>query len=273
MSGANGQGRCGWVLVALLALRTPAQAETVPLRGALDARVRSAVFDAGQVYRLPAFVGYQIDLQFEPGERFVGIGAGDIEALAFTAEGNHLFLKPRAATVATNLTVLTDRRPYQFEYSALARRPDPVRDDIIYVLRFAYEPVVGDVHSASARVAQALDSAADARPHHTDYRYCGPRALRPVQAFDDGAQLHLRFAAGRDLPAFFSRGADGTESLVGFTVEADEVIVHHLVERLILRRGHLVGCLINGALGAPGIALSSGTVSPDVLRGTREVTP
>ena len=260
----------------LLAVSSMAHAESLPVRGVLDPRVRTAEYDPGQVYRLPAFVGYQIDLQFEPGEHFVGVGAGDIEALSFTSQGNHLFLKPRVATVATNLTVLTDRRPYQFEYSALARRPDPHADEVIYALRFAYELISTPVAAAAsepARIADALKIAASNRPHYADYRYCGAKALRPIDAFDDGVQLHLRFAAGRDLPAFFAHATDGTESLVGFTVEADEVIVHRLVERLVLRRGRLVGCLVNPEFGRAGIALEGGTLSPQVIRQTRESTP
>ena len=53
----------------------------------------------------------QIDLEFEPGETFVGLGAGDLESLTFAAQDNHLFLKPRAGGVDTNITVLTTAAP------------------------------------------------------------------------------------------------------------------------------------------------------------------
>ena len=62
-------------------------------------------------------MGYQIDLEFEPGERFVGLGAGDVEALTFASQANHLFIKPKAPDVRTNLTVLTNRRAYHFDYA------------------------------------------------------------------------------------------------------------------------------------------------------------
>ena len=80
-----------------------------------------------QVYRVRGFVGYQIDFEFEPGETFVGLGAGDIEGLSFFGQDNHLFLKPKAAKVATNLTVLTNRRRYQIDYTAAAQRPETGR--------------------------------------------------------------------------------------------------------------------------------------------------
>ena len=42
-----------------------------------------APYNDEQVYRLRGYVGYQIDLEFEPGETFVGSGAGDLEGLTF----------------------------------------------------------------------------------------------------------------------------------------------------------------------------------------------
>src|SRR6202049_4567049 len=103
--------------------------------GASESRLRPVVYSADEVYRLRGYAGYQIDLEFESGENFVGLGAGDVEALAFVAQGNHLFIKPRALNVRTNLTVLTTRRSYHFEYLANGARPEPGHLDVIYVLR------------------------------------------------------------------------------------------------------------------------------------------
>ena len=113
--------RCGWwpyAAVLLFLHAKPAVPETIPVRGVADGRIRTAVYDGNEVYRIQGYVGYEIDLQFEPGEAFVGIGAGDIEGLSFVSQDNHLFIKPKAAKVSTNLTVLTSRRPYQFSYTA-----------------------------------------------------------------------------------------------------------------------------------------------------------
>ena len=43
-----------------------------------DSRLRSVVYSADQVYRLRGYAGYQIDLEFDAGESFVGLGAGDV---------------------------------------------------------------------------------------------------------------------------------------------------------------------------------------------------
>src|ERR1700736_6298516 len=108
-------GSAAFGFFALLWATVP-YAEAVPVKGIVDRRIRVAVYNGDEVYRLHGFVGYQIDLEFEPGETFTGLGAGDLEGLSFVGQDNHLFLKPKAAKVATNLTVLTSRRHYQFDY-------------------------------------------------------------------------------------------------------------------------------------------------------------
>lgn len=246
----------------------PARAEIVPARGALDGRIRSAPYDADQVYRLRGFVGYQIDLQFELGEKFVGIGAGDMEGLSYFGQDNHLFLKPKAANVATNLTVITNRRQYQFDYAVLAERPSAGDPNVIYVLRFIYPPVASglDQDAAAREIDSELANASNKRRQNFDYWYCGDSTLRPVLASDDGVQTRMRFAANADLPAIFVRGDDETESLLNYSVESGDIIIHRVARRFVVRRGSLAGCVVNKGFSGGGLRLDSGTVDPEVER-------
>lgn len=256
------------LFTALLAtlLQTAARAETTPAKGSVDSRIRVAAYDSAEVYKLRGLVGYQIDLEFEPGETFVGLGAGDMEGLSFVGQENHLFLKPKAPKVATNLTVLTTRRHYQIDYVALAQRPN--EDDIIYSLRFTYVqmPAKLDAEAAAKRLDSQLDTASSHRPHNIDYWYCGEPALRPIGASDDGVHTRLSFAANADLPAIFVRNADDSESLLNFSVDAGDVVIHRVAQRFILRRGNLTGCVVNRGYAGGGKRLESGTVAPDVER-------
>ncbi|HLY52982.1 MAG TPA: TrbG/VirB9 family P-type conjugative transfer protein [Steroidobacteraceae bacterium] len=243
----------------------------MPGRGAVDSRVRVAPYLADEVYRLRGFVGYQIDLEFEPGETFVGLGAGDLESLTFAAQANHLFLKPRTAGVDTNLTVLTSRRSYHFDYSASAHRPDPDVDEIIYVLRFTYPPFPSPVKDSDAELAHALEGTG--APRNLDYWYRGNPELKPLAASDDGVQTRLRFGALQELPAIFLGNDDGSESLVNFTVDGGDIVVHRVSRRLIVRRGKLAGCIVNAASDKAGGHVSSGTITPMVERVTRSPRP
>ena len=149
-------------------LAKPLPAEVVPTRGIEDARIRSVPYDGNQVYRVRGFVGYQIDFEFEPGETFVGLGAGDIEGLSYFGQDNHLFLKPKAPRVATNLTVLTNRRRYQIDYTAAPQRSGADDPDVIYTVRFIYPPVaLSAVERSARRIEAALGrSIRQALPEH-----------------------------------------------------------------------------------------------------------
>jgi len=257
------------LIVALLIFLTAAAfAETAPAPGLKDARIRVAPYSADEVYRLSGFVGYQTDLQFEPGETFVGLGAGDIEGISFVAQANHLFLKPKAAKIRTNLTILTSRHTYQVDYSASAARPDAT-DDVTYALRFTYPPRPTDSGAAANR---ALNVAAP-RPRNFDYWFCGDPTLQPMAASDDGVHTRLKFPDRAEQPAIFILNEDGSESLLNFSMDEGDVILHRVAQRLILRRGHLAGCIVNKGFLGSGERRKSNTVSEDVERTTPGVQP
>lgn len=265
-----------WSLALALSLLVHARlrAESAPVRGAHDGRIRTAVYDPQEVYRLRGVVGYQIDLQFEKGETFAGLGAGDIDALGYVGQDNHLFLKPKAARVATNLTVLTNRREYQFDYGVLSPRLAVEDADVIYVVRFTYPPAATvDLDKAVEKLEHDLDAASAGRVNNVDYWYCGSPGLRPLAASDDGVHTRLRFAANADLPALFVRNDDGSESLLNFSLDAGDIIVHRVARRLILRRGGLTGCIVNQGFLGNGTRLDSGTVTPAVQRAVRGTAP
>jgi type IV secretion system protein VirB9 len=260
-----------WVL--LLSLN--AVAETVPSRGLIDSRIRAAAYNADEVYRLQGFVGYQIDLEFEPGETFTGLGAGDLEGLSFVGQDNHLFLKPKAARVSTNLTVLTNRRHYQFDYTAQPQRPARNDRGVIYALKFTYAPLPSQAaaEAAAKRLDSKLDGAGANRPQNSNYWYCGQPELRPIAASDDGVHTRLRFAANADLPAIFVRSEDGSESLLNFNMDSGDVLLHRIAKRFVLRRGKLTGCIVNQGFVGGGTRLESGTVAPEIERRVQGVVP
>lgn len=249
-----------------------AAAQAQPSQPALrpDPRIRVVPYRADAVYRLRGYVGYQIDITFAPDERFVGLGVGDSKGVTIAADANHLFLKPRAAHVATNLTVLTNLRTYLFEYEVQPQSPDPTGADVIYAFRFEYPAAPASAASRRrGRVAADLAEARADRPRNYDYWYCGDPSLKPVAAWDDGVRTTLVFGAHAELPAIFAVGEDGSESLVNFDVEGGRIVVQRVARRLLVRRGKLAGCIVDRAFTGGGDRLSSGTIAPNVERMTR----
>lgn len=235
-----------------------------------DTRLRSVEYDPETVYRLRGYVGFQIDLEFEPGETFLGLGAGDLDAVGYAAQDNHLFIKPRATRVRTDLSVLTSRRTYHFEYAvSSASAPDMSASDLLFALRFTYPSLLPAADAGPANdTAGTLERAA--LPVNRDYWYCGSVTLQPLSAFDDGIGTHLRFSAGRELPAMFVQNDDGSESLLNFSVHEGEVVIHRVVQRLLVRRGSLHGCIVNRGFVGAGHDLPSGTISGEVERAIRK---
>ena len=124
-----------------------------------------------------------------------------------------------------------------------------------------------------ASLERSLASAADARWRNLDYVFRGSPQLKPESAWDDGVQTRLRFASQQELPAIFVGNEDGSESLVNFTVDAGELIVHRVSRRFIVRRGHLEGCIVNRGFTGTAERLKSGTVAPAVERATHGARP
>jgi type IV secretion system protein VirB9 len=66
---------------------------------------------------------------------------------------------------------------------------------------------------------------------------------------------------------------DGSESLLNFSMDAGDVIVHRVARRLILRRGSLAGCIVNKGFVGGGERLKSNTVSEEIDRATKGARP
>ena len=62
---------------------------------------------------------------------------------------------------------------------------------------------------------------------------------------------------------------DGSESLVNFHIDAGELVVHRVGERFVLRRGQLVGCIVNKDYSGGGERLSNNVIAPGVERITK----
>lgn len=259
-------------LAVCLVMSAAALGEALPVRGKVDSRIRTASYSSDEVYRLYGFVGYAIELIFEEGETFTGKGGGDLEGVTIDAHANSVLLKPRAALVATNLVIYTDRRSYRFDYSVEARRPNRFSDEVIYAVRFVYPPRPNGP-SPEEEIQRELAKAMNERPRNADYWYCGHRSLRPVAATDDGVHTRITFTDRAEIPAIFVRNEDGSESLLNFSMDEGAVLIHRLAPKLILRRGKLTGCIVNQGFGGSGTRLESGTVSPQVERESKAPRP
>jgi type IV secretion system protein VirB9 len=151
---------------------------------------------------------------------------------------------------------------------ASAAGPQAAEPELIYTLRFTYPPPA-PATLAEASAEHELDRSDPAVPVNRDYWYCGSATLLPLAAFDDGIHTHLRFNPRGELPALFVRNDDGSESLLNFSVQQGEVVIHRVARQFVVRRGRLRGCIVNKSFDGTGRELQSGTVTSEVERATR----
>jgi type IV secretion system protein VirB9 len=221
--------------------------------GYSDSRIKTYVFDPAQVYRIVAHFGFVTTIQLGKGERIDSVQLGDhvswqVDRLK---RGDMLSVVPiENGGAYTNMLVTTNRRIYSFEMTA---RHAPYVEDasLTYLYRFDY-PVTAEEFARSRSVHASIDSAADAIGKgrlNEAYRASGPKRLKPVRMFDDGAKTYLAFADGAPRPAAFAVGMDRSESVVNTSTLPDGTLVIHSVKsRFTLRGADGVVCIYNDAL-------------------------
>src|SRR5580704_10331817 len=252
-----------------------ANADSVPMRGSADSRIRTVLYSPDEVVRLYGFVFYHLDLEFASDERFLGLSAGDPEAVTYSAHENVLTLRPKAVSSQMNLTVSTTKHRYYFEYTIASHPPSRFADEVMYAVRFMYpaNPAIKESLTPQQRVARDLALAQRNKPRNVDYWFCGDNSIKPVAASDDGVHTRLTFSAKAELPAIFVSNDDGSESLLNFSMDTGDVVIHRVAPKFILRRGRLTGCIVNKGFAGAGLRLDPGTVSPHIERDLKEARP
>lgn len=279
------------LLVLLLLVPALSWAELTPQRGAADPRVRVVDYNAADVVRLGTFYGVSTHVQFAQGEVIKDVAVGDEQAWTIIPRGSNLFIKPKAEKADTNVTVVTDKRVYQF---ALVVEPRSVKDahawrdpNLIFSLSFRYpEEEAMKAAARTAYVAQAAQVAnrdADVKERlaaakqvvgNTDYWAAGSAEITPTGASDDGRFIRLTFSNNRDMPAVYAVDGEGNEALVNTNVEGNTIVVQRMVRRLTLRKGIAVVCVVNKSFDlSGGRDNNTGTVSDSVQRVIKGVQP
>ena len=113
--------------LGLLTLPVDSSADALPRRGGIDPRIRTAMYNAEEVYRLSGFVGYHVDLEFERDESFVGISARRSRSAHVQCARQSSHSATESGQLAQmNLTVTTTKRRYYFDYSVYSRTAESV---------------------------------------------------------------------------------------------------------------------------------------------------
>ncbi len=207
------------ICAATLLLASPALPESVPRRGPLDNRVRTATYVENQVFVIETDLRHSTTLHFGQGERFDAVIVGDTESFQvdpIPELGNVLTIKPHVKSASTNMTVLTNRRTYSFH---LREGAIPGRSGMFFEVRFRYPK-----EEQRARAAVTKHKGFEA-PRNYSYRVAGDGDFQPTHIYDDGRYTYFTFAENTRQPALFKADDQGRERTVNWTQQGNTVRV------------------------------------------------
>lgn len=124
----------GVMLLFVSAFVVPAYAQTSMPE---DARIKLLKYDQNDIYTIYTLYGYQTNIEFGRDETIQTISVGDRSLWQIVPSNRRMFIRPLDDNMTTNMTVITDRRTYQFDLKSgegeLSNNPR-----MVYVARFVY---------------------------------------------------------------------------------------------------------------------------------------
>lgn len=209
---------------------------SVATPGNLDSRIVTFAFTPDVVYKLPVTIGMHTHIALAQDEELIEVPRiGD--KVRWRIEGNekNLYIKATVPNTVTSLSLVTDRRTYQFELIATTKPTERIQKAV-----FSYPDQEEDFRirrdaSVKAVLAQATESHAALVSQNLAEETLDPSELVflkvesqdpdlvRLHAYTDGVKTWIRMPPGiQDLPAVFMVEANerGKESLmpVNYTV-------------------------------------------------------
>lgn len=102
-----------------------------------DSRIKTYIYNPSEVFLLVLHYGYQSHIEFAQGETVETISLGDSYAWKITPLGHRLFIKPLESNIKTNMTIITNRRAYQFDLVSKDLEPGKEKE-LVYQIKFFY---------------------------------------------------------------------------------------------------------------------------------------
>lgn len=232
---------------ALLLTAAPALARNAPSLAEVpvvsDSRVKTFVYNENEIFPIYTQYGYQTNIEFGLGEDIQTISVGDRVSWQIIPAGRRLFIQTIQENAHTNLTVVTNRRAYQFDLRSVnGKKTD--EDKLVYVARFYYPDEVkrprAGIQAPDQLVAAPVEDSFNFR-----YTYTGNADFTPVKVFDDGASTYFQIQGA--MPHFFAVDKQGHEHAVNAVSQAGYLVVPSTAKQFVLRSPAGYICVYNEA--------------------------
>lgn len=219
-----------------------AELTPTPLTG--DARLVTFDFDPDNTYLVLTKPRAVTHLEFPEGERVQTLAAGDTHNWEITAtkDRKHIFIKAKIENSTTTMTVISEKRSYQFVIKATgdgSKWYQRVTWRVPQTLLLDSEaeeqrPKSQDTHTANNSEIPGI------RPEDLRFNYQieGSAPFKPTSVFDNGKMTWIRMPAGlQELPVVFGLDESGDYLLVNYVPQGDYLVVQRVLEKMVLKVG------------------------------------
>lgn len=217
-----------------------------------DSRIRIFTYSPADVYTVPTKYGYQTSIVFAKNEEISTVSVGDRSMWQIIPSGNRIFLRPMNDGLATNMTVITNIREYNFDIKSITED----KKDNLYVIQFRYpdkknslretleeevpvpDPIqpVRTITTPSGRVAIPPLDTQRSQTTNSRYTYTGPDAIAPAQVYDDGKNTYVVYnSMPLPAPVPVVRSADGKQVVAAHKLEGDMLVVQSVSSGFVLK--------------------------------------
>ncbi len=238
-----------------------------------DSRIKTLVYNANEVFQLKFHYGYQSFIEFADNEEIEMISIGEAFAWRLTPAGKRLFIRPLEIGAHTNMTIITNKRTYQFDIAS-AEYDGRADEELVYTVRFYYPEINSDIplppqfsRLAPQRqapppivkapippqnVGQPLSPELMRGGNNLNFRYSvAGRAdnITPLKIYDDGKETFFQFKDKNLLiPTINIVDIFGNEQSVGYAIREGYVVVGQVSPQLTLRLGNSLICVFNESI-------------------------
>ncbi|VVE14048.1 TrbG/VirB9 family P-type conjugative transfer protein [Pandoraea terrigena] len=222
------------------ATRNPAE---TPTPSPFDDRIVTFTYSSDAVFPLLTQSGQGTHIQLERGEGVVEKPVlGDSIQWRISGGPTHLYVKPVRSGISTSLTLVTNKRTYEFYLVA----SDP-GGKFYQQVSFNYPEEVKEVQlQAQARAesfitekrrldSQVLTPPLDPTSFRYGYEIKGDAHFRPIDVFDDGTKTFFRLPSVQDMPAVFVPDDHKRLQLIVTRLRGNFIIADRIADRFVLK--------------------------------------
>ena len=157
-----------------------------------DSRIKTLIYNPNEIFKIVVHFNFQTSLEFEKDEEIKTITTGNSYAWQLVPIDNRLFIKPLEENILTNMTVITNKRVYQFEVQS---KPYSgyVDNELVYVARFYFPRPDEKIDYPEIKKPDDNQGTLEVKPYNFNYEMVGPVKYLPSKIFDDGLKTYIYY--------------------------------------------------------------------------------